>query len=103
MGTLYNSQLFIDDQGNIMGVHRKLVPTLTEKLVFGRGDGSNLHVFKTRWGEIGGLICGEHANSLAKFSLIARGEKIHIASWMKPTLRPWPPPLLMPWPSLPLI
>jgi len=81
MGTLYNSQLFIDHQGNIMGVHRKLVPTLTEKLLFARGDGSQLQVFKTDWGEMGGLICGEHANSLAKFSLIARGEKIHIASW----------------------
>jgi aliphatic nitrilase len=81
MGTLYNSQLFIDNRGNIMGVHRKLAPTLTEKMVFARGDGSHLQVFKTDWGEMGGLICGEHANSLAKFSLIARGEKIHIASW----------------------
>ena len=81
MGTVYNSQLFIDNRGNIMGVHRKLAPTLTEKMVFSRGDGSNLHLFKTEWGEMGGLICGEHANSLAKFSLIARGEKIHVASW----------------------
>ncbi len=64
-----------------MGVHRKLVPTVFEKLVYARGDGSHLSVFKTEIGEMGGLICGEHANSLAKFSLIARGEKIHIASW----------------------
>jgi len=81
IGTLYNSQLFIDNRGNIMGVHRKLVPTVTEKLLFAEGDGSNLNVFKTDWGGMGGLICGEHTNSLAKFSLIARGEKIHISSW----------------------
>jgi len=81
MGTLYNSQIFIDNKGNIMGVHRKLAPTIFEKLVYARGDGSCLHVFKTDLGEMGGLICGEHTGSLAKFSLIARGEKIHIASW----------------------
>ena len=81
IGTLYNSQLFIDRQGNLLGVHRKLAPTLHEKLVYANGDGSSLNVFKTDRGEMGGLICGEHANSLAKFSLIARGEKIHIASW----------------------
>lgn len=82
VGTLYNSQLFIDNKGDIMGVHRKLVPTIFEKLVFARGDGSSLHIFKTDFGEMGGLICGEHTNSLAKFSLIARGEMIHIASWV---------------------
>ncbi len=81
LGTVYNSQIFIDNKGNIMGVHRKLAPTIFEKLVYARGDGSYLRVFKTDFGEMGGLICGEHTSSLAKFSLIARGEKIHIASW----------------------
>lgn len=81
MGTLYNSQIFVDNQGRIMGVHRKLAPTIFEKLVYARGDGSNLHIFKTEFGEMGALICGEHASSLVKFSLIARGEKIHVASW----------------------
>ena len=81
MGTIYNSQIFIDNKGNILGVHRKLAPTVYEKLVYARGDGSGLQVFKTDFGEMGGLICGEHTNSLAKFSLIAQGEKIHVASW----------------------
>lgn len=81
LGTLYNAQLFIDPAGNILGVHRKLQPTIIEKLIYGRGDGSNLHVFPTEYGELGGLLCGEHANSLAKFCLIARGEKIHVAGW----------------------
>ena len=81
LGTIYNSQIFIDNKGNILGVHRKLAPTVYEKLVYARGDGSGLQVFQTDFGELSGLICGEHTNSLAKFSLIARGEKIHVASW----------------------
>lgn len=80
-GALYNSQLFIDARGQILGVHRKLIPTLFEKLVYAAGDGSGLRVFDTPFGELGGLICGEHTSSLAKFSLIARREKIHVASW----------------------
>lgn len=81
MGTVYNSQLIIDDRGRILGVRRKLAPTLAEKLVYSRGDGSGLKVFKTEYGQLGALICGEHANSLAKFALIAKGETLHVASW----------------------
>ncbi len=81
LGTLYNAQLFLDNRGEILGVHRKLAPTIFEKLVYARGDGSGLKIFPTPYGELGGLICGEHTSSLAKFSLIARGEKIHAASW----------------------
>lgn len=81
MGTLYNSQLFIDSQGNVLGVHRKLIPTLCEKLLYARGDGSQLRLYNTEWGEMGGLICGEHTSSLTKFALLGRGEKIHVASW----------------------
>lgn len=81
MGTLYNTQLFIDNKGNILGKHRKLVPTIWERLIHTGGDGSTLKVFRTEFGELGGLICGEHTNSLAKFALFAQGEKIHSASW----------------------
>lgn len=81
MGTLYNSQLFLGADGIVLGVHRKLVPTFTERLVHTGGDGSGLHVYPTPFGELGGLICGEHGNSLARFALLALGEKIHAASW----------------------
>lgn len=81
LGALYNSQLFIGDRGEILGVHRKLIPTLFEKLLYASGDGSRLQVVDTAWGELGALICGEHTSSLAKFSLIARGERIHVAAW----------------------
>jgi nitrilase len=81
IGTVYNTQLFIGSDGKILGKHRKLVPTFTEKLIYGGGDGSTLDTFDTQYGKIGGLICGEHNNPLAKFALYATGEVIHIASW----------------------
>ncbi len=80
-GTLYNTQLFIGRSGNILGRHRKLVPTHSERVVWGMGDGSDLAVFKTDWGLMGGLICGEHFMTLSRFALFTKGEKIHIASW----------------------
>jgi nitrilase len=81
MGSLYNSLLFLDPEGKILGVHRKLVPTNTERLAHAPGDGSTLRVYRTRYGELGGLLCGENTNSLARFALLAQGEKIHTAHW----------------------
>ena len=81
MGSLFNSLLFLGPDGKVLGVHRKLVPTTTERLVQGPGDGSSLRVYPTRYGELGGLLCGENTNSLAKFTLLAQGEKIHTAHW----------------------
>ena len=81
MGSLYNSLLFLDPEGRVMGVHRKLVPTTTERLIHASGDGRSLNVYPTRYGELGGLLCGENTNSLARFTLLAQGEKIHTAHW----------------------
>jgi nitrilase len=81
MGSLFNSILFLGPDGNILGVHRKLVPTTTERLVLSAGDGSTLDVYPTPYGELGGLMCGENTNSLARFALLAQGEKIHTAHW----------------------
>jgi aliphatic nitrilase len=81
MGSLYNSIVFIDPEGKVIGVHRKLVPTTTERLVWAPGDGSTLRVYPTPYGELGGLMCGENTNSLARFTLLAQGEKIHTAHW----------------------
>ena len=81
MGTLYNSLLFIDSSGALLGRHRKLVPTFGERLVHAPSDGTSLSVFDTDYGRLGGMICGEHSNPLAKFTLLARGEAIHVAAW----------------------
>ena len=80
-GTLYNTCLFIDKKGRIMGKHRKLVATYGERCVWGMGDGSDLKVFKTDIGRLGCLICGEHFMTLSRFSLFAKGEQVHIAAW----------------------
>jgi aliphatic nitrilase len=81
MGTLFNSQVFFDPRGDILGVHRKIMPTFTERLVHAGGDGSCLRVYPTSFGGLGGLICGENGNPLARFTLLAQGETVHAASW----------------------
>jgi nitrilase len=80
-GTLYNSQVFIDNHGKILGIHRKLVPTIKERIVHSQGYGAMLQVYETELGRMGGLICGENSNPLAKFALMTQGEMIHAASW----------------------
>src|SRR5690606_10243929 len=80
-GTLYNSQVFIDSSGTLVGVHRKLQPTLSERSVWGQGDGSTLKVFDMPVGRVGGLICGEHSMNLARHALILQHEDIHVSSW----------------------
>ncbi|OFW16347.1 MAG: hypothetical protein A3H27_11345 [Acidobacteria bacterium RIFCSPLOWO2_02_FULL_59_13] len=81
MGTLYNTLLFIDDHGNIMGRHRKLHPTLGERIVHAPGDAEGLRAFPTEFGAVSGLMCGENSNALSIFSLDAQGTTVHVASW----------------------
>jgi len=80
-GTLYNTILFINNKGEIMGKHRKLQPTHAERMIWGRGDGSDLVVFDTDFGKLGGLICWEHTMMLVEYALFALGEQIHVALW----------------------
>jgi predicted amidohydrolase len=80
-GTLYNSMITFGADGQSFQVHRKLVPTYSERLVWGRGDGSTLSVFPTRYGNVGGLICWEHWMPLARAAMHAKGETIHVAQW----------------------
>ena len=79
--SLYNTSLYIGTDGRIIGHHRKLVPTYTERLIWGRGDGSTLEVFDTPLGRLGGLICWEHWMPLARYTYHAQDEQIHIAQW----------------------
>ncbi|MCC7410047.1 MAG: carbon-nitrogen hydrolase family protein [Gammaproteobacteria bacterium] len=80
-GTLYNTLLFIARDGEILGRHRKLQPTHVERTIWGRGDGSDLQVFRTDVGAVGGLICWEHTMDLVRYALIALGEEVHVAAW----------------------
>jgi nitrilase len=77
--SLHNSLLFIGDDGRILGVHRKLVPTAGERLVHAQGDGSSLRAYDTSLGRIGGLICWENYMPLARQALYDSGVHIHIA------------------------
>jgi nitrilase len=81
IGTLYNTMLLFGPSGRVLGRHRKIMPTGSERLVHAPGDGSGLRTYKTPFGPIGGLLCGENTNSLARVALLLQGERIHVASW----------------------
>jgi len=81
VGCLWNSNILIGPDGAILNHHRKLVPTFFEKLVWAGGDGSGLVVRDTDIGRVGMLICGENTNPLARFSLMAQGEQLHISTY----------------------
>ncbi|HLF79375.1 MAG TPA: carbon-nitrogen hydrolase family protein [Dehalococcoidia bacterium] len=78
-GTMYNTLLYFDDQGQLLGKHRKLVPTALERTVWGQGDGSTLEVFDTALGKLSGLTCWENYMPLARFTLYAAGTQIYVA------------------------
>jgi nitrilase len=78
--TLYNTLIYFDPQGNILGKHRKLVPTGGERLVWAQGDGSTLQAYDTPLGKIGGLICWENYMPLARYAMYAWGTQIYIAA-----------------------
>jgi nitrilase len=80
-GTLYNAMLVFDADGKLVQHHRKLVPTHTERLVWGPGDARGLGSSATRIGRVGGLICWEHWMPLARQALHDAGEQIHVALW----------------------
>jgi aliphatic nitrilase len=90
VGAIWNSNIIIGHDGEILNHHRKLVPTFYEKLIWASGDGAGLRVVQTPIGRIGNLICGENTNPLARYTLMAQAEQIHISSWppMWPTRRP---------------
>ena len=74
--SLYNTLLFIDDNGNILGKHRKLMPTNCERLIWAQGDGTTLRSYSTSVGKIGGLICWENFMPLARNAIYEAGAQI---------------------------
>jgi nitrilase len=80
-GSLYNTTLYIPRHGQAFQLHRKLIPTYTERMVWARGDGSTLNVLDTEYGNLGGLICWEHWMPLARAAMHAQRETIHVAQW----------------------
>ncbi len=86
--TLFNSILYIGSDGEVLGTHRKLIPTAGERLVHGRGDGSTLDVYDLPIGRLSGLICWENYMPLARHTLYAGGVEIYVApTWDR--REPW--------------
>ncbi|MBW2617477.1 MAG: carbon-nitrogen hydrolase family protein [Deltaproteobacteria bacterium] len=79
--TIYCSLAAIHPDKGIVSIHRKLMPTFDERLVWGTGDGHGLKVHQ--WGDfkVGGLNCWENWMPLARYTLYAQGENLHVATW----------------------
>jgi predicted amidohydrolase len=80
-GTLYNAALTFDADGRLANHHRKLVPTYTERMVWGLGDADGLTAVETKVGRVGALVCWEHWMPLARQAMHDSGEDIHVALW----------------------
>jgi nitrilase len=78
-GTLFCTTLYFAPDGRLLGKHRKIKPTASERLVWGEGDGSTLTVVDTPIGRVGGLICWENYMPLARMAMYAQGVSIYLA------------------------
>lgn len=79
--SVYCSLVYINGQGEIKSVHRKLMPTYEERLAWAQGDGHGLRVHKLQEFTVGGLNCWENWLPLARASLYGLGEDLHVAVW----------------------
>lgn len=79
--SLYCSLVYIDSEGIIQSVHRKLQPTYEERLTWSPGDGNGLQVHDLKDFRVGGLNCWENWMPLPRTALYGQGENLHIAVW----------------------
>lgn len=79
--SLYCSLVTIDQFGEIVSVHRKLMPTYEERLVWSPGDGHGLRTHRLGEFCVGALNCWENWMPLARAAMYAQGENVHVASW----------------------
>jgi nitrilase len=81
LGQIFNANLIFDRDGRLVNHRRKLIGTWYERLTWSHGDAHDLKpVDLNGWG-LGALICGENTNTLARYSLLAQGERLHIATY----------------------
>jgi nitrilase len=79
--SLYASLVYIDPEGTIQSVHRKLMPTYEERLTWATGDGHGLRTHRLGSFTVGGLNCWENWMPLARAALYGQGEDLHVAAW----------------------
>jgi nitrilase len=80
-GSLYNTQLIFDTEGNLAVKRRKITPTFHERMIWGQGDAAGLKVAETSIGRVGALACWEHYNPLARYALMTQHEEIHCSQF----------------------
>lgn len=80
-GTVYMTQFWFDDNGNLLGRHRKMKATAAERRVWADGDGSMCQVYDTPLGKLGGLLCAEHHVPAYHVIIGSQGEQVHVASY----------------------
>ena len=78
-GSLFCSMLYISPKSGLLGVHRKIKPTGTERIVWSEAAGDSLVTFQTSIGKLGGLICWENYMPLARMSMYRKGVEIYVA------------------------
>jgi nitrilase len=78
-GSLYCAMLYFNDEGSLVGKHRKLKPTAAERIIWGEGDGSDIEVYESSFGKISGLICWENYMPLPRTYLYQQGVQIYLA------------------------
>lgn len=78
-GTVYCTVVFFGPDGSLLGKHRKLMPTASERLVWGYGDGSTMPVLATEIGRMGAVICWENYMPLMRFHMYSQGVQIYLA------------------------
>ena len=79
--SIYASLVYINKEGKIKSVHRKLQPTYDERLTWSSGDGNGLQVHPLKQFTVGGLNCWENWMPLPRTALYGLGEDLHIAVW----------------------
>ncbi|GGB85555.1 aliphatic nitrilase [Marinobacterium zhoushanense] len=80
-GSLYNTQLIFNGDGQLLLKRRKITPTYHERMIWGQGDASGLKVADTSVGRVGALACWEHYNPLARYALMTQHEQIHCSQF----------------------
>src|SRR5699024_446383 len=80
-GSLFNSIVTIGRSGRTLNLHRKISPTHTERIVWSQGDVAGLKVVDSPSARVGSLVCWEHFNPLARQTLHAQNEELHVALW----------------------
>jgi nitrilase len=78
-GTLYCTAVYLGPQGQVLGKHRKLMPTALERLVWGFGDGSTLQAVDTPWGKLGAVICWENYMPALRMAMYQQRVTIYCA------------------------